>query len=74
MLSSLLRLLALRPLLGSAILGVPLLLVLAVGLLAIWAFKFVVTVVLPVAVVVLLLRWLMRRGRDARVASPPPAA
>ncbi|HET7553081.1 MAG TPA: hypothetical protein VFK04_17445 [Gemmatimonadaceae bacterium] len=57
MIAALLRLFALRPLLTMAILGFPIILLIVVGLFAIYAFKFLVFIVLPVAAVV----WLVRR-------------
>lgn len=60
MFGSLLRLFALRPFLTMGILGFPLLLLVAVGLLTIWVLKFFVFIVLPIAVVVWLFRKLTR--------------
>jgi hypothetical protein len=57
MLGSLLRLIALRPLLSIAIFGLPLLVLIAVGLFTILALKLLVFVVLPVLAIV----WLYRR-------------
>ncbi len=57
MIGSLLRLLALRPLLSIAIFGIPLLVLIAVGLFTIVAPKLLVFVVLPVLGIV----WLVRR-------------
>ena len=57
MIGSLLRLLALRPLLSIAIFGIPLLMLIAVGLFTIVALKLLVFVVLPVLGIV----WLVRR-------------
>jgi hypothetical protein len=59
MIAALLRLFALRPLLTMAILGFPIILLIVVGLFAIYALKFLVFIVLPVAAVV----WLVRRLR-----------
>lgn len=52
-----LRLFALRPLLSLAIFGIPVLLLIAVGLVTIFALKGIVFIVLPIALVV----WLYRR-------------
>lgn len=52
-----LRLFALRPLLSLAIFGIPVLLLVAVGLVTIFALKAAVFIVLPVVLVV----WLYRR-------------
>jgi hypothetical protein len=57
MIASLLRLFALRPLLTVGILGFPILLLVAVGLLTIFVLKILVFVVLPIALVV----WVVRR-------------
>jgi hypothetical protein len=57
MLTSLLRLLAIRPLLGAALFGIPVLLLIVVGLLSIWLLKLLVFVVLPVMAII----WLVRR-------------
>ena len=64
MIAALLRLFALRPLLTVAILGFPILLLVAVGLFTILALKFLVFVVLPVALVVWLVRTLSRPKGD----------
>jgi hypothetical protein len=62
MLVALLRLLALRPLLSIAILGVPILVLVAIGLFTILALKLLVFVVLPVAALVWLFRRFSRSG------------
>ncbi len=62
MLVSLLRLFALRPLLTLALFGTPLIVLVAVGLLTIVAFKVLVFVVLPIVAVIWLLRRLSRSG------------
>lgn len=69
MISSILRLFALRPFLTMAILGIPIVLLIAIGLLTVMVLKFVVFVVLPIALVVWLFRKLFGKGRDT-----PPAA
>jgi hypothetical protein len=60
MLASLLRLFALRPFLTLAILGIPVIVLIAVGLLTIIVMKFLVFVVLPIMVVAWLIRRLLR--------------
>lgn len=60
MIAALLRLFALRPLLTVAILGFPLILLVVVGLVAIFAFKFLVFLVLPVVLVIWLARKLLK--------------
>jgi type IV secretory pathway VirB3-like protein len=57
MLVALFRLFALRPFLTLAIFGIPLFVLVAVGLFTILALKLIVFVVLPIAAVV----WLVRR-------------
>lgn len=56
MLSSILRLFAIRPLLSLAILGIPVVLLVAVGLITIMALKFLIFVVAPIVLVVWVLR------------------
>ncbi|HEY8794782.1 MAG TPA: hypothetical protein VIM15_07520 [Gemmatimonadaceae bacterium] len=58
---ALLRLFALRPFLTLAIFGIPLFVLVAVGLFTILALKLLVFVVLPIAAVV----WLVRRLSSA---------
>ncbi len=60
MLSLIARLFALRPFLSIAIFGVPVLILIAIGLATIVALKALVFVVLPVALVV----WWFRRSSD----------
>lgn len=66
MISALLRLFALRPFLTMAILGIPVLVLIAVGLLTIMVLKFVVFVVLPVVAVIWLVRRVFRRAGERR--------
>ena len=63
MLASLARLFVLRPFLTMAILGIPVVILIAVGLLTIMALKLFVFVVLPIILVV----WLFRKffGKDS---------
>ena len=58
MLAAILRLFALRPFLTMAIFGIPILVLIAVGLFTILALKFLVFVVLPIALIVWLVRHL----------------
>ena len=60
MITALLRLFALRPLLTLAIFGIPLIVLVAVGLFTILALKLLVFVVLPIVAVVWLYRKLSR--------------
>jgi hypothetical protein len=62
MLVSLLRLFALRPLLTLAIFGIPLIVLVVVGLFAILALKLFFFVVLPIMVIVWLFRKITRSG------------
>ena len=65
MIAALIRLFALRPLLTMAILGIPLVLLVVIGLVTVLALKFVVFIVLPVVAVIWLLRTFLRREDDA---------
>jgi hypothetical protein len=62
MITALLRLFALRPLLSLAILGFPLIVLVAVGLFTILALKLLVFVVLPIVAVMWLYKKLSRSG------------
>ena len=64
MIAALLRLLALRPLLTITIFGIPLLVLAVIGLIAVGLIKFLIFVVLPIALVIWLLRWLFNGDRD----------
>ena len=57
MIDSILRLFALRPLLTIAIMGIPLLVLIVIGLAAVIFLKLFIFIILPIAAVV----WLMRR-------------
>jgi hypothetical protein len=57
MLGSILRLFALRPFLSLAILGIPVVILIAVGLFTIMALKFLVFVVAPIVLII----WVLRR-------------
>ncbi|MFI5061902.1 MAG: hypothetical protein ACHP7F_10670 [Actinomycetales bacterium] len=61
MIASLLRLFALRPFLTMAILGIPVIVLIAVGLLTIVLMKFVLFVALPIVAVIWLVRRLFRK-------------
>ena len=65
MLTMLLRLFALRPLLSMAILGIPVLMLVAVGLITIFALKVIVFVVLPILLIVWLVRRFSRRDNTS---------
>ncbi|HMI58627.1 MAG TPA: hypothetical protein VK511_11290 [Gemmatimonadaceae bacterium] len=62
MITALLRLFALRPLLSLAIFGIPILVLVAVGLFTILALKLLVFVVLPIFAVVWLYKRMSRSG------------
>jgi hypothetical protein len=59
---SLLRLLALRPFMGMAILGVPILVLIGLGLLVVVTFKVVAALIVPLLVVGAIV-WFVRRLR-----------
>lgn len=63
MIAALVRLFALRPFLTMAILGIPVIILIAVGLFTIVALKFLVFIALPIAVLVWLARRVMRPNR-----------
>ncbi len=67
MIAALARLFALRPFLTMVILGFPILLLVVVGLFTILAFKFLVFIVLPVALLIWVARTIFRSG-DSRSA------
>lgn len=67
MLSSILKLFALRPILSLAILGFPIILLVAVGLFTIMAVKFLVFVVLPIVVIV----WVFKKIFGRNESTPP---
>jgi hypothetical protein len=64
MIAALLRLLALRPLLTLSIFGIPLLVLAVIGLITVGVIKLLIFVVLPIALVFLVMRWLFWRDRD----------
>lgn len=57
MLGSILRLVALRPLLSFAVLGIPVIILVAIGLVTIAALKFLLFIVLPIVVII----WVARK-------------
>lgn len=77
MLSMLLRLFALRPILTAAIMGFPVLLLIAVGLVTIYALKALLFIGVPVLLVILAIWWFRRASRKGAWPSAPidpPAA
>ncbi|MES2525077.1 MAG: hypothetical protein V4617_20430 [Gemmatimonadota bacterium] len=60
MLSMFAKLFALRPFLSMAILGVPVITLVIIGFVALWAVKLLFFVVLPIVLVVWLVRKVMR--------------
>ena len=67
MLTSILKLFALRPILSLAILGFPIILLVAVGLLTIMALKFLVFVVAPIVIII----WVFKKIFGKNESSPP---
>jgi len=65
MLASLARLFLLRPFLTMAILGIPVIVLIAVGLITIWALKILVFVVLPIFLIFWVFRKIFRSGDSA---------
>lgn len=65
MIAALLRLFALRPLFTITILGIPLLILAAIGLLTVVVLKVLIFVVLPIALVILAVRWFLGRNGDS---------
>ena len=65
MLTSISRLFALRPFFTTAIIGIPLIMLVAIGLFTVMAVKFFVFIVLPIALVVWLFRKIFGRSRTA---------
>ena len=68
MLSAFVKLFALRPFLSMAILGVPVITLVAIGFVALWAVKLLFFVVLPIVLVV----WLVRKVMRPRPPAPEP--
>lgn len=62
MFAAILRLFALHPLLSLAVLGIPVAILIAVGLVTIMALKFLVFIVLPIVVVMWVLRKVFGSG------------
>ena len=63
--NSLIRLFQLRPFLTSAIIGIPIVLLIAIGVFTVLTLKFLFFVVLPIGLVVWLLRRIFGRPRAA---------
>jgi len=68
MIASLLRLFALRPFLTIALFGIPIFALVMIGLVTVFALKFLVFVVLPIALVIWVVRKLMRSGDSGPAA------
>jgi len=64
MLAGILRLFALRPFLTLAIFGIPVVILIAIGLFTVMALKFLVFIVLPIFLVVWILRKLFGADRS----------
>ncbi|MBM3908693.1 MAG: hypothetical protein FJ363_11555 [Gemmatimonadetes bacterium] len=69
MLALLARLFALRPLLGAAVLGVPVLVLIAIGLSVLVVGKILLFVVLPIALVIWIYKRVLKPHDD--LAAPP---
>lgn len=65
MLASLARLFQLRPVLTTAILGIPVILLIMIGLFTVFTLKFLVFVVAPIALVIWLFRRIFKRSNGA---------
>jgi hypothetical protein len=65
MIASILRLFLLRPLFSLAILGIPVIILVAVGLITIMALKFLVFVVLPICLIIWVVRKIFGRPDNA---------
>jgi uncharacterized membrane protein YqjE len=72
-LAALLRLFALRPLLTMGIMGIPVLLLIAIGLFTILALKALVFVILPAAVVIWLIRKAYKSAKAREVFGSSPS-
>jgi len=64
MLAAIVRLFALRPFLTLAIFGIPVFILIAIGLFTVMALKFLVFIVLPIFLVVWILRKLFGADRS----------
>ena len=64
MIAAILRLFSLRPFLTLALFGIPVFILIAIGLFTVMALKFLVFIVLPIVVVVWLLRKLFGGDRS----------
>ena len=73
MIESILRLFALRPLFTIAIMGIPLLVLIVIGLAAVMLFKLLLFVVLPIVIGVWLLRKLFGSRHEPYVDPEPTA-
>ncbi|MEO7997059.1 MAG: hypothetical protein ABI852_06415 [Gemmatimonadaceae bacterium] len=67
MIALLLRLLALRPFLTMGILGIPVMILIAVGLVTIFALKALVFFVLPAVVIIWLVRKAYKKARASEM-------
>jgi hypothetical protein len=64
MLSAIVRLFALRPFFTLAILGIPVMVLVAIGLITVMALKFFVFIVLPIVLIVWVFRKLFGKSTD----------
>ncbi len=74
MLTTFLRLFALRPILAGSLLGIPIMTLLLLGLFTALMLKFVLYVVLPVILVTVMVRALRKQRRPHVDGPPPPEA
>ena len=70
MIANILRIIALRPILTLSILGLPIILLIAVGLLTIMALKFFLFIVLPIVIVVWAVRKIFGRSDEPGTTTP----
>lgn len=70
MIAAIVRLFAVRPFLTMAILGIPVIILIAVGLFTIMALKFLVFIVLPIVLIVWVLRKLFGNRGSSTSSSP----
>jgi hypothetical protein len=66
MIAALIRLFAPRPFLTLTLFGIPILILVVVGLLTIWALKLFIFIGLPIVLIFWLFRKMKEAGNDAR--------
>ena len=70
MIVSILRLFVLRPFLTMAILGIPVVILIAVGLFTIMALKFFIFVVAPILLIIWVIRKVFGNGGSSSTSNP----